>query len=264
MPRRTTESKSPRGFLCGLSIRCVKLFRPHRNATRIRPLHVSPAPCVKVFVSPIRFGVALVAVSALSAQTLDTPTLNNLLKAVEARYNRTHTLEVSFNEQYKPANSPQRSESGTLYLRKPGRMRCEYSFPKGKLCISDGTYLYLYTPSDNKAMKMKLKDSLAEDMRAPLAFLLGKLNFDKEFKDLKGQTEGFSTRISGVPKNEVYASIEFLVASDRHIAEMKITGVDHSILNFVFTGEKQDVPVNDKLFAFQLPPGAQWDETSQQ
>jgi outer membrane lipoprotein carrier protein len=207
--------------------------------------------------------MALLAVSAFAASPFDTPPLKNLLKAVENRYNVTKTLQVSFTEQYTPAGRPQRTESGTLYLRKPGRMRCDYAFPKGKLCVSDGTYLYVYTPADNRALKMKLKDSLAEDMRAPLAFLLGKLNFDKEFRNLQAHPEGAATRISGEPKNEVYSSIEFLVAPDNRIQELKIVSVDHSVLNFTFTNEKQDPPMSDKLFAFQLPAGAQWDEGNQ-
>ncbi len=207
--------------------------------------------------------MALLCVSAFAAPPFNTTPLNSLLKEVEARYNRTKTLQVSFSEQYTPAGGPQRKESGTLYLRKPGRMRCDYALPKGKLCVSDGTYLYVYTPADNRALKMKLKDSLAEDMRAPLAFLLGKLNFDKEFRNLQAHPEGDATRISGEPKNEVYAGIEFLVGSDRRIQELKITAVDHSVLDFTFSNEKQDPPMSDKLFAFQLPPGAQWDESNQ-
>jgi outer membrane lipoprotein carrier protein len=207
--------------------------------------------------------MAWLAVSALAAAPLDTPPLNNLLKDIENRYNRTKTLQVSFSEQYTPVGRPQRTASGTLYLRKPGRMRCEYALPKGKICISDGNFLYLYDPADNRAQKTKLKDSLAEDMRAPLAFLLGKLNFDKEFRNLQGHPEGAAMRISGEPKNEIYSSIEFLVGSDKRIQELKIVSVDHSILNFTFSNEKQDPPMSDKLFAFQLPAGAQWDEGNQ-
>ena len=70
-------------------------------------------------------------------------------------------------------------------LRKPGRMRWEYSQPKGKLFVSDGKSLWLYTPADNRAEQMKLKES--EDMHAPLAFLLGKLNFEKEFRNLRAR-----------------------------------------------------------------------------
>jgi outer membrane lipoprotein carrier protein len=207
--------------------------------------------------------MAWLFVSALAASPLDTPPLKTLLKDVENRYNPTKTLQVSFSEQYTPVGRPQRTASGTLYLRKPGRMRCEYSLPKGKLCISDNSFLYLYDPADNRAQKMKLKDSLAEDMRAPLAFLLGKLNFDKEFRNLQAKPEGVMIRISGEPKNEIYSSIEFLVGSDKHIQELKIVSVDRSILNFTFSNEKQDPPLSDKLFAFQLPAGAQWDEGNQ-
>jgi len=219
-------------------------------------------------VSLFRLGVALLGVSAFAAAPPYVPSepptqLKSLLKDIENRYNVTKTLQVSFTEQYTPAGRPQRMESGTLYLRKPLRMRCDYALPKGKLCVSDGTFLYVYTPADNRALKMKLKDSLAEDMRAPLAFLLGKLNFDKEFRNLQAHAEGDATRISGEPKNEVYASIEFLVAPDKHIQELKIVSVDHSVLDFTFSNEKRDPPMSDKLFAFQLPAGAQWDEGNQ-
>jgi outer membrane lipoprotein carrier protein len=232
--------------------------RPHRTG-----IHVSGAAHVKPSVSLSRYGVALFAVWASAGAPLDQPSLNALLKQVEGRYNHTKTLQVSFVEHYTPAASPERTESGELYLRKPLRMRCDYNQPKGKVCVSDGTFLYIYTPSDNRAMKMKLKDSLAEDMRAPLAFLLGKLNFDKEFKDLQATPEGSSIRITGKPKNDVYASIQFLVAPDKHIQELKVTSVDNSILNLTFSNERQDPPLSDKLFAFQLPAGAQWDETAQ-
>jgi hypothetical protein len=97
-------------------------------------------------------------------------------------------------------------------------------------------------------------------MHAPLAVLLGKLNFDKEFRNLQAHPDGAATRISGEPKNEIYSNIEFLVGSDKRIQELRITSVDHSILNFAFSNEKPDPAMSDKLFAFQLPAGAQWDE----
>src|SRR4051794_20412783 len=101
------------------------------------------------------------------------PGLDVLLKGVEARYNKAKTIQVLFQEDYTPPSRPKRSESGTLALRKPYKMRWDYDQPKGKLFISDGKFLWLYTPADNRAEKMKLKES--DDMRAPLAFLLGKL-----------------------------------------------------------------------------------------
>src|SRR6202011_4143087 len=97
-------------------------------------------------------------------------------------------------EDYTPQGKARRSEGGTLMLRKPGRMRWDYSQPKGKLFVSDGKNLWLYTPADNRAERMKLQES--EDMRAPLAFLLGKLNFEKEFRNLQAKPEEGGTRIT--------------------------------------------------------------------
>jgi outer membrane lipoprotein carrier protein len=203
--------------------------------------------------------MALLAVSAFAA---DAP-LNTVLKDVENRYNHAKTLQVLFTEQYTPKGGIQQSESGILLLRKPERMRWEYTQPKGKLVISDGAYLYIYTTEGKRAQKMKLKDSMAEEMQAPLAFLLGKLNFDKEFKNLQARPEGGDLRITGEPKNEnlPYSSVDFVVNSQNQIRKLRITLPDYT-LEFAFSIEKMDPPLDAKLFAFQLPAGAQWDEAA--
>jgi outer membrane lipoprotein carrier protein len=191
------------------------------------------------------------------------PALDALLKGVETRYNSAKTLQVLFHEDYTPPGRAKRSESGRLALRKPGKMRWDYDQPKGKLFISDGKSLWLYTPDENRAEKMKLKES--DDMRAPLAFLLGKLDFSKEFRNLQGKLEGTDTRIVAEPKTETlpYSAVDFLVASDRHIKAVKVTGFDHSLLEFRFDQEMVDPPLNAKLFQFQAPKGAQLVEAGQ-
>jgi outer membrane lipoprotein carrier protein len=204
-------------------------------------------------VSLLRLWIGLLAVSAFAAD----PGLDKLLKGVENRYNKAKTLQVLFNESYTPQGKAPRSESGTLLLRKPGRMRWEYSEPKGKLFVSDGKSLWLYTPADNRAEQMKLQDS--EDMHAPLAFLLGQLKFDKDFKNLQARPDGGSTRITAEPKtdNLPYTAVEFLVAPDSQIREVKVTGFDNSILDFHFDAEKVDPALDSKLFLFKAPAGAE-------
>ena len=53
-------------------------------------------------------------------------------------------------------------------------MRWEYA--SGKLFISDGKFIYSYYPDEHRAEKMSMKET--DDMRAPLAFLLGDVDFD--------------------------------------------------------------------------------------
>jgi outer membrane lipoprotein carrier protein len=210
-------------------------------------------------VSPFRPLIALFAVSACASD----PALTTLLKGVETRYNQARTLQVLFHEDYTPPGRPRRSESGTLQLRKPGRMRWDYDQPPGKLFLSDGKFLWLYTPDDNRAEKMKLKES--DDMRAPLAFLLGKLDFSKEFRNLQAKPENSGTRIAAEAKtdNLPYSDVEFLVAPDYRILSVKVTGFDHSITEFRLAEEKVNPPLDAKLFQFQAPKGAQLIEGGQ-
>jgi len=203
--------------------------------------------------------VAILSVSAFAAD----PPLNTLLKGVETRYNKAKTLQVLFHEDYTPQGRPKRSESGTLQLRKPLRMRWEYDNPKGKIFIGDGKYLWLYNADENKAEKMKLQAS--DDMRAPLAFLLGKLNFEKEFRNVKATAEGADQRIFAEPKSDnlPYSNVEFVVSPDYHIKMVKVIGFDRATIEFRFDQEKVDPPLDDKLFKFQLPKGAQLVEATQ-
>lgn len=178
-----------------------------------------------------------------------------LLKTIEARYNHTQSLRLDFSESYAGMKRPVQRESGTLWLRKPGRMRWDYAMPAGKVFISDGRDVVLYTPGDASAQKSKLKES--EDMRAPLAFLLGKLEFKKEFRNFQTRTEGSEVWIEAEPKSQnlAYTRVEFLALPDGEIRRVRVTGQDQSTLDFTFTNEQLNAPVSPSLFMFHPPPG---------
>jgi outer membrane lipoprotein carrier protein len=207
-----------------------------------------------VFVGQLRLLIGVLAVSAWGAD----PRLDTLLKGVESHYNKAKTLQVLFKEDYTRANEGHRpTESGILMLRKPGRFRWAYNQPKGKLWISDSKWLYLWLPDENRAEKARLEES--EDTRTPLAFLLGKLYFDKEFKNLQARLEGEDTRIIGTPKtdNLPYSEVQFVVTPDYRIREVKVTSLDKSVTEFHFEQERVDPKLDDKLFQFQVPKGAE-------
>ena len=182
---------------------------------------------------------------------------DSLLKGVETRYNRAKTLQVLFKESFTAPGRTRATESGILMLRKPGRMRWDYSQPQGKLFISDAKYLWLYTPTENRVEQMKLEESA--DMRVPLAFLLGKLDFEKEFQNIKTTPEGADTRISAEPKSDnlPYSAVEFVVTPDFRIRTVKATGFDKSVLEFTFDQERVNPQLDPKLFQFQMPKGAE-------
>lgn len=192
--------------------------------------------------------------------------LDHLLNSVESRYNAAKTLQVTFQEIYSGPGGRRQTEAGELYLRKPGRMRWDYKQPAGKLFLSDGKQVYFYNPTTNRAEKTKLKET--EDMRAPLAFLLGKLDFDKDFRDfqLKNDSSSAAT-VTAVPKSDKlpYKQVQFTVnpVQGYRIEKLVVTGQDNGSLVFTFAGEQVNPNLNDKLFKFELPKGAQWADLTQ-
>ena len=197
--------------------------------------------------------LVLLAVSPLAAET----GLWKLLQGVEQRYNGARTLRVLFEQSYSAGSRGRRTESGELFLRKPGRMRWNYSSPAGKLFVSDGKDIYFYTPNTNRVEKMKLKES--DDLRAPLAFLLGRLDFKRDFGELRARAEGAGQWITALPKSGrlPYRQVEFLVTPAFEIRQLRIAGQDNSVIEFRFEQEKLNPPLNDALFKFQAPPGAE-------
>lgn len=136
-------------------------------------------------------------------------------------------------------------------------MRWDYTSPQGKLFISDGKYLYLYTPAANRVEKMKMKES--EDMRVPLAFLLGKLDFDKEFRNLRSRPEGAGTFITAEPKSDnlPYTRVEFVINPGYRIERVQVTGYDRSVVDFSFGNEVMNPSLASGLFQFRMPAGAE-------
>jgi outer membrane lipoprotein carrier protein len=204
--------------------------------------------------------VGCASVWLLSAADIDVP---RTLKGIEDRYNRAQTLELSFAETYK-LQGRTRVEKGTLYLRKPGRMRWQYTSPAGKLFISDGKFIYSYTPQENRAEKMKLKET--EDLRAPLAFLLGRLDFNKDFREFRAHPEEGGTYITAIPKSDKlpYSEVSFLAAPDFSIRRLEVKNQDDSALQFQFDKETQNHSLADGLFQFVPPPGAEFIDSSKQ
>jgi outer membrane lipoprotein carrier protein len=204
-----------------------------------------------------RIALLVVALVAPAAE----PDLATLLQGVENHYNRARTLQVGFEQSYSAPSRGRRTESGELFLRKPGKMRWNYAQPAGQQFVSDGKNVYFYSPNTNRVEKMKFKES--EDLRAPLAFLLGRLDFRRDFGEFRTRAEGEGQWITAIPKSDrlPYRQVEFLVTRGFQIRQVKIAGQDNSVMEFRFERERLNPPLGDALFKFQAPAGAEVVET---
>src|SRR5712691_5733074 len=111
---------------------------------------------------------------------------HSIAAGVDEHYNHLRSLQAEFTEVYH-GSGIERTESGTLWLakgglKKPGKMRWEYRSPREKLFVSDGKDAWFYVPGDRQARRTPAKK--LEDVRSPLAFLLGKTKLEKELRGL--------------------------------------------------------------------------------
>ena len=207
--------------------------------------------------------IAVALAAGAIALLADAPDTGKILKGVEDHYNHIQSLEVNFTERYS-GQGRVTTEKGELLLRKPGKMRWQYSVPAGELYISDGKFLYSYHPNDNRAEKMSFKEM--DDMRAPLAFLLGKLHFSDDFGQVRIEPDRDSPDhfVIATPKSDKlpYSQVKFLVSPDSVIHWLLVQRQDGSTLEFTFEGEKKNPPIPEQMFRFAPPPGVEYVDLS--
>jgi len=114
-----------------------------------------------------------------SAPAAKPSTASDLAAAIQKAYVSIQAYEADFTQQYSmKAFGQTKTSKGHVLFVKPGKMRWDYTDPKGNLIVSDNETLWSYVVSDNQARKMKVKDS---QMPTALAFLTGKGDLSKEF-----------------------------------------------------------------------------------
>ena len=186
--------------------------------------------------------------------------------AVDERYNHLHSLQAEFTEIYRGSGT-ERTESGTLWLKKsgqkkPGKMRWEYRSPTEKLFVSDGRDVWFYVPGDRQARKMAARK--LDDLRSPLAFLLGKTKLEKELRglswapDVSPLTAG-DVVLRGVPQWWADRVGELLleITPDYRIARIVIGQVDGAVTEYRLQEEKDNLQVPDERFQFAPPEGVE-------
>jgi outer membrane lipoprotein carrier protein len=201
---------------------------------------------------------------ALGAQT---PSLATVANGVDDHYNHLKSFKAAFTEIYQgPGIS--RNESGTLWLKKPGRMRWEYHVPKEKLFLIDSQHAYFYVTGEPQARKTPVKN--LDDIRSPLRYLLGKTKLQKELEGLSfapdlTPLQAGDTVLRGVPKalKDRVTSVVLEISPGYQIHRIIIHGVDDTITDFRFSQFEENVPVQDSLFRFTPPPGVQTFEDNQ-
>jgi outer membrane lipoprotein carrier protein len=146
---------------------------------------------------------------------------------------------------------------GKLTFKRPGKMLWRYEEPKGQIVLADGKNLYFYQPEQNQVIKSPLSNAFRSDI--PLSFLLGLGNLKKDFNvALKGSDENQFVLLLE-PKGDLGGFSEVNVGVSRSTSDILWVSVRDAASNVTtirFSGMRKGVGVQESLFRFQVPDGA--------
>jgi outer membrane lipoprotein carrier protein len=228
--------------------------------------------------SLVLLGIGLINPSAISQDTAEPA--KSLAHSVQEHYRRAQTLHAVFLERYSEGPKQARIESGTVYFKRPGRMRWEYESPEKKLFLVDGKTVWFYVPYDHTVTKAPVKES--SDWRTPLALLTGKADLSRMCSRIDLSKEGTipagHSLLRCLPKGQPKPKLppgsqesdqlsdlpgagdftEVLLEADTATGELarieirQPAGID---LEYRFGNWEENVPLPDSMFQFKVPDG---------
>src|ERR1700686_4514151 len=213
------------------------------------------------FVQTVTVLIVLIVITAAIPVRLPGEAVKALARAVDDHYNHLRSLQADFTEIYR-GDGAERVESGTLWLKKSRKMRWEYRSPREKLFISDGQAVWFYLPAERQLRKTTLKK--LDDVRSPLAFLLGKTKLENELRGLSKVVDQSplspgNTLLRGVPQAMVGQAneVQLEIMPSNQIVRIVLLEADGATTEFRFAGWKENLELSDSRFQFTPPPGVE-------
>ena len=216
---------------------------------------------------PLTRGVAAFALAAyvalggqLVARAGDS-TAPELAAALQKKYDGIKDFSADFSHDYEGGVLRKKiTERGHLLVKKPGKMRWDYSAPEPKQFVSDGVKMYSYIPQDKQVIVATVPPD--EDAPTPTLFLAGKGNVTRDFApslvDAPPGMPAGSRALKLIPKAKQrdYDWL-VLVLDPASLAIRGLLTVDAQggKSTFSFTNLKENVGLADKEFAFKIPRG---------
>ena len=220
--------------------------------------------------------IVLVALALLIFPLTGSQQAQQLALRMESRYRSAKTLQATFLERYCENGGVLRTEAGTAYFRRPGKMRWEYERPEKDLFLVDGKTAWFYVPADHTVTRVPAKQS--EDLRTPLALLAGEMKISRicarveladSEKPLREGDAVLRCRVRGEKKDAENAAqagsvlgangtdaIFFEISRDTgELARLIVRQAGGVEVEFRFENWRFDPPMPETMFRFEPPAG---------
>ena len=201
--------------------------------------------------------ISFIAVNVSYAAESDL-TLDQILGRVEKNYTGKSFQAEFVQESTIKAMDIVDFASGKIFVRYPGMMRWEYEKPEEQTIITDGHKLWIYRPSDNQVLTGSAPAFFSDGKGA--SFLSDIKLIRQKFRiSLEDSKEDFfyELKLQPLEKKLDVTDIRLAVTKKTFTVIRIITYNSYGDENRIeFANHQFDIKLNDSLFSFKIPPGA--------
>ena len=190
-----------------------------------------------------------------------TTNLDDVVRGLEAAYGQMNDFKAEFSQSaYNKSLNQTIPAQGTVYLKKGGKLRWEYSEPTPQEIVSDGKQLWVYTPTLNQVNVGPAPEALAGPAGSFLAGL-GKLreHFTVRFMNPAQPTDRDGNYVLDLtPKQPLPTLSRLILTVGPKQFEVKKAVVYDQFENAVtmqFAKATTNSGIPDKVFTFTPPKG---------
>ena len=201
------------------------------------------------------FGDGGARVVARETTAAEATNLKTLMARLQRHYQETESFGASFKQTITRVGAPPKDRDGTVYYERPGRIRFEFSDPQPETIVSDGVLLHDYDPGLNQVMETPLKNVLKT--RSAAAFLMGAGDLEREFNAAPGLASADNLQtVQLTPKGGGDRIDLGMDQANFNIVSLQLNDALGNVTLFHFDDIRINVPLEEALFAFKVPAGA--------
>lgn len=181
--------------------------------------------------------------------------VSTIVAALQNRYRSIKTVSAGFTQEFfasgiaKPVVT-----AGTVYFKKPGKMRWKYEKGSSDLIVSDGETLWIFQPDLNQVLEShsNVGSTIATD------FLSGMGNLQEDFivKLIEETDKGYLLELSPVKEQQNVRRVLLHVDKSRNmVVKTVVEDFFGNKTHVSFSSIEINPPIKDPFFTFKPPPG---------
>jgi len=205
---------------------------------------------------------ACLSLGSSSALAVDPKTSEEAVAALESFYTNVQSMQANFVQITRSSSmGTEEEQRGRLVLKRPRKMRWDFTRPDKRLFVTDGQQMWIHSPEDNQVIHYKDVSGMSsggiDSLLAEMDKLSESYTVVLDLKPKAASLGHFALWLT--PKGEAPFKSLYLEVSKRKLTLKRVRVIDtfDNETELRFSGVKVNAEVPENLFQFVAPAGAE-------